>query len=97
MWTLTNSKHEGLKSALITANEHLSSIPALLLFSGRPGTVSVLCRDGSVVVFTVNDGGQLSRVALDTSLQGKVTFLSSASPFLAVQTCLLALRLHSDT
>jgi hypothetical protein len=74
VWTLTNSKNDGLKSALIAANEHLSSTPALLLFSGQPGTVSVLCRDGSVVLYTVNEGGRLSHVALDTSLQSKVKF-----------------------
>lgn len=72
LWTPTNSKHEGLKSALIAANEHIAVTPPLLLFGGSHDGPSILFRDGSIVSYVTNQAGRLAQVSLDTSLQGKI-------------------------
>lgn len=72
LWTPSNSKHEGLKSALIAANEHIAVTPPLLLFSGPHDGASIFFRDGSIISYVVNLSGRLTHVNLDTSLQGKV-------------------------
>eukprot|EP00041_Stephanoeca_diplocostata_P032942 m.1073745 g.1073745 ORF g.1073745 m.1073745 type:complete len:862 (-) comp24236_c0_seq7:3102-5687(-) len=72
VWTPSNSRHEGLKSALISANEHMETSPVQYTFSESKGVVYTVCKDGAIVKFTFTDRGALERVTFDAALQSKV-------------------------
>lgn len=73
VWAPSDRLHAGLKSQLLTANDHMAQSPPVASWWRSPGMLQVLCRNGVLISFSLSGlGTALERVHSDPHLHGKL-------------------------